>query len=129
MEYSHDFSELLPEVQAALRKFKKERRLSELARNIGFSKNRLTEIMHGRRKLTLHYIIKLMESGVLSIDQMFGKSVDSLSPENRILAKRILIDSQIVDILDKEMQELLKEAVAQNRIEDCKTILRAILKK
>jgi transcriptional regulator with XRE-family HTH domain len=129
MEYSHDFSELLPEVQAALRKFKKERRLSELARNIGFSKNRLTEIMHGRRKLTLHYIIKLMESGVLSIDQMFGKSVESLSPESRILAKRILIDSQIVDILDKEMQELLKEAVAQNRIEDCKTILRAILKK
>lgn len=129
MEYSHDFSELLPEVQAALRKFKKERRLSELARNIGFSKNRLTEIMHGRRKLTLHYIIKLMDSGVLSIDQMFGKSVESLNPENRILAKRILIDSQIVDILDKEMQELLKEAVAQNRLEDCKTILRAILKK
>jgi transcriptional regulator with XRE-family HTH domain len=129
MEYSHDFSELLPEIQAALRKFKKERRLSELARNIGFSKNRLTEIMHGRRKLTLHYIIKLMDSGVLSIDQMFGKSVESLNPENRILAKRILIDSQIVDILDKEMQELLKEAVAQNRLEDCKTILRAILKK
>ncbi len=129
MEYSHDFSELLPEVQAALRKLKKERRLSELARNIGFSKNRLTEIMHGRRKLTLHYIIKLMESGVLSIDQMFGESVESLGPENRILAKRILIDSQIVDILDKEMQELLKEAAAQNRIEDCKTILKAILKK
>jgi len=129
MEYSPDFSELLPEVQAALRKFKKERRLSELARNIGFSKNRLTEIMHGRRKLTLHYIIKLMEAGVLSIDQMFGESIENLGPESRLLAKRILIDSQIVDILDKEMQELLKEAIAQNRLEDCKTILRAILKK
>lgn len=129
MEYSHDFSELLPEVQAALRKIKQERRLSELARNIGFSKNRLTEIMHGRRKLTLHYIIKLMEAGVLSIDQRLGESVESLGPETRILAKRILIDSQIVDILDKEMQELLKEAAAQNRLEDCKTILKAILKK
>lgn len=129
MEYSHDFSELLPEVQAALRKFKKERRLSELARNIGFSKNRLTEIMHGRRKLTIHYIIKLMESGVLSVDQMFGKSVESMSPASRVLAKRILIDPQILDILDKEMQALLKEAIAQNRIEDCKTILKTILKK
>jgi transcriptional regulator with XRE-family HTH domain len=129
MEYNHDFSELLPEVQAALRKFKEERRLSELARNIGFSKNRLTEIMHGRRKLTLYYIIKLMESGVLSIDQMFGDSVENLKPGSRALAKRILIDSQIVDILDKEMQELLKEAAAQNRLEDFKTILKTILKK
>ena len=129
MEYGHDFSELLPDVQAALRRFKKERRLSELARNIGFSKNRLTEIMHGRRKLTLHYVIKLMESGVLSVEKMSGKSVESLSPGSRALAKRILIDSQILDILDKEMQELLKEAVAQNRLEDCKTILKAILKK
>jgi len=129
MEYGHDFPELLPEVQAALRKLKKERRLSELARNIGFSKNRLTEIMHGRRKLTLHYIIKLMESGVLSVDRMFGKPFESLGPESRILAKRVLIDAQIIDILDKEMQELLKEAIAQNRVEDFKTILKAILKK
>lgn len=129
MEYRHDFSELLPEVQSALRKLKKERRLSELARNIGFSKNRLTEIMYGKRKLTLHYILKLIESGAISVEEVFGKSVENLGPETRILAKRILLDSQIVDILDIEMQELLKEAVSQNRLEDVKTILKTILKK
>lgn len=129
MEYRHDFSELLPEVQSALRKLKKERRLSELARSIGFSKNRLTEIMYGKRKLTLHYILKLIESGAISVEEVFGKSVENLGPETRILAKRILLDSQIVDILDIEMQELLKEAVSQNRLEDVKTILKTILKK
>lgn len=129
MEYRHDFSELLPEVQSALRKLKKERRLSELARNIGFSKNRLTEIMYGKRKLTLHYILKLIESGAISVEEVFGKSVENLGPETRILTKRILLDSQIVDILDIEMQELLKEAVSQNRLEDVKTILKTILKK
>jgi hypothetical protein len=55
--------------------------------------------------------------------------VDCLSPESRILAKRTLLDPQIVDILDDEMQSLLKEAISQNRIEDFKTVLKSLLKK
>jgi len=45
------------------------------------------------------------------------------------MAKRILPDPQIVDILDNEMRSLLKEAISQNRIEDFKTVLKALLNK
>jgi len=45
------------------------------------------------------------------------------------MAKRILLDPQIVDILGNEMQSLLKEAISQNRIEDFKTVLKSLLNK
>ncbi|MFB3925611.1 MAG: hypothetical protein ACE14T_06115 [Syntrophales bacterium] len=130
MSEPNDFAELLPAVQAVLVRYRKERRLSELARSIGFSKNRLTEIMYGKRKLTPYYLIKLIEAGAMTVGQLFnGTDIRELSHEKRIMARRLLIDAAVIDILDEEMQLLLKEAVDQKRIEDLKTILKTVLKK
>jgi transcriptional regulator with XRE-family HTH domain len=125
-----DFIELLPVVQSALLRYRRERRLSELARNIGFSKNRLTELMHGKRKLTPYYLLKLIEAGVMTPAQLFGEpETEDLPPSKRILARRLLIDPVILDVLDEEIQLLLKETAEQNRVDDLKTILKTILKK
>ncbi|MDD2671148.1 MAG: hypothetical protein PHW43_01960 [Syntrophales bacterium] len=125
-----DFMELLPIVQSALLRYRRERRLSELARNIGFSKNRLTELMHGKRKLTPYYLLKLIEAGVMTTDQLLGRSDgEDLPPSKRILARRLLIDPAILAVLDEEVQDLLKETAEQNRIDDLKTILKTLLKK
>ncbi len=125
-----DFPELLPKVQSVLLRYKRERRLSELARNLGFSKNRLSEILCGKRKLTLYYIVKFMEADVIPTEQLFaGIRIEKLPKDRRILARKLLLDPGVVEILDQEMQSLMKKAVEQKRIEDLRTILKTVLKK
>ena len=104
--------------------------MSELARGLGFSKNRLTEIMYGKRKLTAYYLAKLIEANVMNVDKQFGDTLlDKLPEGKRILAKRLFIDPRVVDVLDREMQILLKQAIEQNRLDDLRTILKTVLKK
>ncbi len=125
-----DFPEFLPAVQSVLSEYKRRRRLSELARGLGFSKNRLTEIMYGKRKLTAYYLAKLIEANVMNVDKQFGDTLlDKLPEGKRILAKRLFIDPRVVDVLDREMQILLKQAIEQNRLDDLRTILKTVLKK
>jgi transcriptional regulator with XRE-family HTH domain len=125
-----DFPELVPIIQSVLSQYKRERRLSELARDLGFSKNRLSEILCGKRKLTLYYILKFIDAEIITIDRVFRDvNLDDLPGNKRILAKRLLLDQQIVESLDIEMQGLLKKAINQKRLTDVRTILKTILKK
>jgi transcriptional regulator with XRE-family HTH domain len=125
-----DFPELVPIIQSVLSQYKRERRLSELARDLGFSKNRLSEILCGKRKLTLYYILKFIGAEIITIDRVFRDiNLDDLPGNKRILAKRLLLDQQIVESLDIEMQGLLKKAINQKRLTDVRTILKTILKK
>jgi transcriptional regulator with XRE-family HTH domain len=125
-----DFPELVPIIQSVLSQYKRERRLSELARDLGFSKNRLSEILCGKRKLTLYYILKFIDAEIITIDRVFRDvNLDDLPGNKRILAKRLLLDQQIVESLDIEMQGLLKKAINQKRMTDVRTILKTILKK
>jgi transcriptional regulator with XRE-family HTH domain len=125
-----DFPELVPIIQSVLSQYKRERRLSELARDLGFSKNRLSEILCGKRKLTLYYILKFIGAEIITIDRVFRDiNLDDLPGNKRILAKRLLLDQQIVESLDIEMQGLLKKAINQKRMTDVRTILKTILKK
>ncbi len=125
-----DFPELIPTVQSILSRYRQERRLSELARDLGFSKNRLSEILYGKRKLTLYYVMKFLEAEVMTVGQFFGDvKIDELPENRRILAKRLLLDPTIVDVLDEEMQALIKEAIRKKRVDDFRKSLRTLVKK
>lgn len=128
MTEANDFPELMPTIQTILSEYKQKRRLSQLARELGFSKNRLSEILYGKRKLTLYYLMKFLEAKTMTLSQLFGNiKIDNLPENRRIMAKRLLLDAQIVDVLDQELQSLLKDAIERNRIEDFRTILKSAL--
>lgn len=108
--------------------YKRKRRLSRLARELGFSKNRLSEILYGKRKLTLYYILKFLEAKIMTANRLFGSlQIKDLPDHRRIMAKRFLLDPQVVDALDGELQALIRDAVDSGRVEDCKAVLKSFL--
>jgi transcriptional regulator with XRE-family HTH domain len=125
---ANDFPELMPAVQSILAEYKSKRLLSRLARELGFSKNRLSEILCGKRKLTLYYVLKFIEAKAVTVDQLFENlKINDLPEHKRIMAKRFLLDPRVVDVLDSELQELIKDAITRDRIDDFRTSLKSVL--
>ena len=116
--------EFAPDVRKILREFRKKRKLSEVARKLGFHSARLTEMItkngHGdyKRKITAYYLAKFIDGEVMTVQQVLGnRRLEDLPARTRIFFKRML--------LSRNTLELVIEA--QRRGIDVDKILEAIL--
>jgi len=117
-------AEFAPEVRNILREFRKKRKLSEVAQNLGFHSARLTEMItrngNGdyKRKITAYYLAKFIDGGVMTVQQVLGnRRLEDLPPRKRIFFERM--------ILYRNTLELVIEA--QRRGFDVDSLLETIL--
>ena len=68
----------------------------------GLNKARLSEIGTGSRPLTLYYLSKLINGGIMSLDQVLqGRKIVDLPPEDQEVMNRLELPQEDVNLLAK----------------------------
>ena len=118
------YEQFAPRVRKILRRYRDKRKLSSIARELGFHPSRLTEMItkdgNGdyKRKITPYYLAKFFDSGIMDPKQILGKrKLEDLPDRVRIFFERMLVP--------KETMYLVLEA--QRRGIDVDKILNEIL--
>ena len=123
---------LEPIILRELRRLREERQLASLARQMGFSKNRLSEFLRtdNPRKLTFYYLIKFIQGGIMPIKQVFrGKSFDDLTDDEKtIWFKLQLTDKDVAMLTQNGLFNLLK-GVSEHDLKTITTVLKGMSQK
>jgi hypothetical protein len=118
------FEEFAPQVRKILRRYREKRKLSSIARQLGFHPARLTEMItkngNGdyKRKITPHYLAKFIDSGIMDAREILGKrELEELPERARVFFERMLASRSTLQLvleaqrrginLDRILQEIL----------------------
>jgi hypothetical protein len=100
------FEEFAPQVRKILRRYRKKRKLSSIARQLGFHPARLTEMItkdgNGdyKRKITPHYLRKFIDSGIMDAREILGKrNLEELSEPARVFFERMLASRSTLQLV------------------------------
>ena len=103
--------EFAPRVRELLEGFRDRRRLSAIARDLGFNVSRLTEMItrdeNGdyRRKVTPYYLIKLIEGGVMSVEEILeGRPLETLQERVRTFFERMVLSRRTIRLVYQAQQ-------------------------
>jgi hypothetical protein len=98
--------EFAPEVRNILREIRKKRKLSAVARKLGFHHARLTEMItkNGdgdyKRKITPFYLAKFIDGGVMTVQQVLGnKRLEDLPLHERIFFERMIVSKNTLRLV------------------------------
>jgi len=107
-------------IMRELLRLKQQRRLKHVCKDQlrGLNPSRLSEIIHGSRKLTFYYLGILLNGGVVSIQELHaGKKLDELSSEERDFLIRMTLSEELIELIEKtrikgiSIEKLLKTLV------------------
>ena len=95
-----------PKVREILRQYKKKRKLSSIANQLGFHPARLTEMItkdaNGdyKRKITPYYLAKFIDGGIMDVPQILaGKRLEELPNLTRLFFARMLLSRKTIDLV------------------------------
>ncbi|MGD8388785.1 MAG: hypothetical protein PVG49_16685 [Desulfobacteraceae bacterium] len=117
--------EFAPYVRQKLESYRDQRKLSSLARALGFHVARLTEMITRdekgvyRRKVTPYYLAKFIEGGIVTVEELLqGHNPDDLDERVRIFFERMALSRKTIRLV----------AEAQQRGIDVDRLMETILK-
>jgi hypothetical protein len=100
------FEEFAPQVRKILRRYRVKRKLSSIARQLGFHPARLTEMItkngngEYKRKITPHYLAKFIDSGIMDAREILGKGkLEELSEAPRGFFERMLASRSTLQLV------------------------------
>ena len=100
-----------PRVREILEGFRDRRRLSAIARNLGFNVARLTEMITRdesgafRRKVTPYYLAKFIEGGVMTVEEILdGRALDDLDEQSRLFFERMVLSRRTIRLVAEAQQ-------------------------
>ena len=115
-----------PRVRELLEGFRDRRRLSAIARDLGFNVSRLTEMISRdengeyRRKVTPYYLIKFIEGGIMSVEEILdGRPLETLQERVRIFFERMVLSRRTIRLV----YQAQKRGIDEDRL--LETILEA----
>ena len=98
--------EFAPRARELLLEYKKKRKLSHIARQLGFHPSRLTEMItkdgNGdyKRRVTPYYLAKLIDGGFIDVYQLLqGRSLEDLPERHRIFFERMILSKRTVQLV------------------------------
>ena len=120
----HAFEEFAPQVRKILTEYKAKRKLSSIARRLGFHPARLTEMITKdgdgtyKRSITPYYLAKFLDGGVMDVWQVLGeRQLEDLYERARLFFERMILSRKTIQLV----------AEAQRRGIDVDSILKEML--
>lgn len=116
--------EFAPKIREILRDYRAKRRLSSIAKRLGFHQSRLTEMItknengEYKKRITPYYLARFIDSGIMDARQILaGRNIDDLPDRTRIFFKRMILPPKTLELvieaqrrgidLDRILQEIL----------------------
>ena len=118
-----------PVIREILMGYRKKRMLAKIARGISIQPVRLTEMIttdekgHWKRKITPYYVVRLVDSGYIRVDQLLqGKKLEDYNMTEGLLRffHRLIIPKQTLALIVKGMEkgvdveDILREKLGLN---------------
>ncbi|MGD2126281.1 MAG: hypothetical protein PVG99_09390 [Desulfobacteraceae bacterium] len=100
------FEEFAPQVREVLRRYREKRKLSSIARQLGFHPSRLTEMITKnnnadyKRKITPYYLGKFLDSGIMDPKEILGhRRLEDLPDRVRIFFERLSLSRKTLHLV------------------------------
>ncbi len=104
---------IAPMVLSVLDKYRKDRKLSQIAKDINVDVARLSEIVNGKIPLTMYYLLKLTEKGYVDVTEHIthGKDISEFSKEERRILWKLALNEELSDFMmeDPEVSGCLSQ--------------------
>ena len=114
--------EFAPKIREILIGFKKERRLSSIAKKLGIHPARLTEMItkngkgEYKRRITPYYLAKFFDGGGMTVEQILdGRKLEDVSERTRLYFERMFLSRETIQLVVEaqargiDLNRILKE--------------------
>jgi len=121
------FEEFSPKIRGILMGYREKRKLSAIARQLGFHQSRLTEMItknergEYKKRITPYYLAKFIDSGIIDARQLLaGRDIDDLPDRARIFFKRMILPPKTLELVIEaqrrgiDLDRILKEMLYPN---------------
>ena len=106
-----DLEAFAPRVREILKGYRDRRRLSAIARTLGFNVARLTEMIttnetgEFRRKVTPYYLAKFIDHGIMSVEEILeGRPLEDLPDRERLFFERMFLSRRTIRLVAEAQQ-------------------------
>ena len=119
--------EFAPKIREILREYRANRKLSSIAKKLGFHQSRLTEMItknengEYKKRITPYYLARFIDGGIMDARQILaGRNIDDLPDRARIFFKRMILSPKTLELVieaqrrDIDLDGILKEMLYPN---------------
>jgi len=127
--------EFAPKIRVILRGFKKERRLSSIAKKLEIHPARLTEMItkngngEYKRRVTPYYLARFFDGGIMTVEQILdGRRLEDVPERTRLFFQRMILSRETIQLVveaqgrginvDKLLETILYPVNTSQRAED-----------
>ena len=105
-ELLHVYEEFTPRVRQILREYRKKRKLSTIASQLGINPARLAEMINKdvngqyKRRITTYYLSKFFDGGVMTVEQVLdGRRLEDLPKRAQIFFERHILTRKTIRLV------------------------------